>query len=125
MDGNPIEPQCHGGEVRSYAVGWSNHYPTTDDTVERRASVDIASLAWFCVPGRSEDDADAIPPDQHAVGPWLRLWVGTSEHNQSKPSEVLGELHAAVVMDEAAVRALHEQLGEWLGVPKVHPRATQ
>jgi len=88
----------HGGHVRSYATGWSNHYPTTNGKVERRASIDLATIAPWCVPGNEHNW------DDRATGPWLRLSVNSD-----------------VVMDEGAVRELVSQLTEWLDRPKVHP----
>lgn len=109
-----------GGQVRSYATGWSNHYPTTSGKVERRASLDLASIAPWCVPGH-EELAEIGNGDDYACGPWLRLSIDSSEHDYKNPANVLGPAHADVVMDEAAVRELVRQLNVWLTRPKVHP----
>lgn len=100
------------GQVRSYASGWSNHYPTTDGTVERDATLDLAYIPAWCAGG--DDDSDA-------VGPWLRLGVRSHAHNYSSPAEVVGRADATVVLDEDAVRALVDQLTQWLARPKVSP----
>ena len=105
----------HDGGVRSYATGWSNHYPTTDGDVERNAHMDLASIPPWCVPGHHDELVDAR-------GPWLRLCVYSWEHDWHNPSATVGAANAAVVMDEDAARELHRQLGEWLSYPKVHPQ---
>lgn len=106
------------GDVRSYATGWSNHYPTTDGDVERPASIDLAYLPPYCVPGRRDD-----PWADDEVGPWLRLGVSGWKHNYFKPEEVLGEEDIQVVLDVAAVQALADQLTEWLDRTVVYPVA--
>ena len=75
IDGNPITAERHGGEVRSYANGWSNHYPTTDGEVEQRASIDLADISAWCVPGHQ----DIANFDER--GPWLRLSVNSANHD--------------------------------------------
>ena len=107
----------HGGQVRSYASGWSNHYPTTDGKVERRACIDLATIAPWCVPGH--DDIEGF--EGMACGPWLRLCLNSSDHDYHNPRSILGPENASVVMDEAAVREMVAQLTEWLNRPKVHP----
>jgi hypothetical protein len=108
-----------GGQVRSYANGWSNHYPTTNGRVERRATVDLAAMSPWCVPGHR--DSNGMLDGAFACGPWLRLGITTKEHDHKAPHKVLGEVDASVVMDEGAVRALRDQLTEWLDRPKVYP----
>lgn len=119
-DPYPDEPQPAGGQVRSYATGWSNHYPTTDGTVEQPASIDTAHIAPWCVPGH-ERRSESATLDDESVGPWLRLAVDTAVHNPRNPSTVTGHTSAEVVLDEAAVRALVDDLTDWLNTPKVHP----
>jgi hypothetical protein len=101
------------GQVRSYACGWSNHYPTTDGTVERDALLDLAYIPAWCAGG--DDD------DFEAVGPWFRLGVYSHTHNYMSPADVVGPVDATVVLDEDAVRALIGELTVWLGRPKVSP----
>lgn len=108
----------NGGQVRSYATGWSNHYPTKDDTVERKASVHLASMPVWCVPGHEEKYDERY-------GPWLRLGLESWEHDYSKPESVKGRQDATVVMDEKAVRALVEQLQRWLDHPKAKPKKSR
>lgn len=100
-------------QVRSYANGWSNHYPTVDGAVERDARIDIAVIPAWCA-GGDHDDFDS-------VGPWLRLGVHSWRHDLHQPANVLDETSAVVVLDEAAVRALVDQLNGWLSQPKVVP----
>ena len=112
--GDPDEPER--GEVRSYAEGWSNHYP--DDKVELPASAGVAHVAPWCVPGWDDHTGDDC-----SVGPWLRLDIDTAEHSFPAGGEPTGKrVNAAVVMDEAAVRALRDDLTEWLEAKKVRPR---
>ncbi|MGC4151514.1 MAG: hypothetical protein QM628_00350 [Propionicimonas sp.] len=119
-EGGEREPVPHwqGGEVRSYADGWSNHYP--DGTAERPASVDLASIPSWCVPGHSDELTDDY-------GRWLRLGIDSplavtywrkTEDGQPQPDPHW----VAVVMDAEAVRALRDQLTEWLDAPKVAER---
>lgn len=110
-DDEPVEQV----QVRSYANGWSNHYPTTDGTVERDASIDTSFIPAWCAGG--EDD------DYESVGPWLRLGVKSWRHDWREPTELVGPETADVVMDESAVRTLVDQLNEWLARPKVAPEA--
>lgn len=112
------DPDAAGGEVRSYATGWSNHYPTTDGTVERPAFIDTAHIAPWCVP--HHEDAETTFTGQEN-GPWLRLSMSTADHNWHEPHTVTGTTHASVVMDEDAVRALVADLEAWLTEPKVRP----
>lgn len=114
------EPHWSGGEVRSYAVGWSNHYP--DGTAEYPASIDLADIAPWCVPGWW-DRSDELDRE---VGPWLRMgvhsphavtyWSKDAEGNPTPNPEV-----ATVVLDVAAVQALYDQLGRWLAAEKITP----
>lgn len=108
------------GEVRAYAEGWSNHYPTAD--VEAPAAVDIAHIPTWCVPGHGDDEGVTDVP----FGPWLRLnvyspdaltWWVKDEAGNPTPAPVNG----AVVLDEDAVRALRDDLTGWLNQPKVRP----
>ena len=112
FDENTDDPQPLGGQVRSYASGWSNHYPTTDNTVEREAFINLATIPAWCA-GGADDDFDSR-------GPWIRLGVVAPEHNYLKPAEIIGEDQATVVLDEGAVRQLVGQLNDWLARPKVH-----
>ncbi len=114
--GNPSDRKRPNGTVRSYAQGWSNHYP--DKKVEQPSTVEVASIPRWCVTGRdaSWDEADA-----HSVGPWLRVSLYTWQHDAAV---VVGPLDASVVMTEDAVEMLRDQLTEWLDRPKVHPPKT-
>lgn len=119
VTGTRIEPTAAGGEVRSYADGFSNHYPTADDTVERRATIDTASIPSWCVPGNRTSDDDT------AVGPWLRLGVASVRHTTTvEPAFAVADMAAAVVLDEAAATALRDELSAWLATPKIHPVVT-
>jgi hypothetical protein len=101
------------GQVRSYASGWSNHYPTTDGAVEREAALDLAYIPAWCA-GGADDDFEV-------VGPWFRLGLYSHTHNYSSPADVVGPADATVVLDEDAVRALIGELTVWLNRPKVSP----
>lgn len=111
-------PSPRGGDVRSYASGWSNHYPTADGTVEQPASVGLAHIAPWCVPGREDADEDA-----GTVGPWVRLDVVTYDHERGIPTG--GPWAHSVVMDEAAARTLAADLLRWADMPKITPEETQ
>jgi hypothetical protein len=106
----PDGPVC---QVRSYATGWSNHYPTTDGTVERDAALDLAYLPAWCAGGPDDD--------YESVGPWVRLGLRSHIHDYSAPADATGAVQATVVMDENAVRALVSELTQWLERPKVFP----
>ncbi len=108
---DPDEPQPNGGQVRSYATGWSNHYPTTNGEVEREASIDLATIPAWCAGGADDDFT--------SLGPWIRLGINSHAHNFHKPEEVSGPERADVVLDEGAARELVAQLTRWLDTPKV------
>ncbi|MGZ6852492.1 MAG: hypothetical protein ACXVGC_00255 [Mycobacteriaceae bacterium] len=112
-DSDPKTPR--GGEVRSYASGWSNHYPTDD--VELPTSVGLAHIAPWCVPGYEQGNEVEI---EHLVGPWVRLDVLTHEYRNGKPVEPDPWCHS-VVMDEAAARQLAADLLTWADTPKAQP----
>lgn len=105
-----------GGEVRSYAVGYSNHYPTRDGEYEQRANVGLAHCPVWCVPGHGDDFDDEV------IGEWVRLDVYTAEHDFNKGGKPTGRYDlASVVMDEAAARALAADLLEWADRTKAYP----
>lgn len=107
----------HHGDVRSYAEGFSNHYPTRAGDVELRANVGIAHIPVWCVPGHADDETD-----DHVTGEWVRLDVYTAEHDWHNPTSPTGKwTSAAVVMDEEAARALAADLLEWADRPKAYP----
>lgn len=111
--GHDPDDGLRGGEVRSYADGWSNHYPTTDGEAEQPAFLSLAVIPSWCVPGYEGDEEDALP-----LGPWLRLdldapaaltwWTGVGEAPKPAP------IHASAVLDRAAVVQLVGDLTEWL-----------
>lgn len=107
-----------GGEVRSYANGWSNHYPTTDGDVEQPACVDLATIPAWCVPGNEDRDGGG------ELGPWLRLSAYGHEHDPHAPTIIVSRSSTSVVMSEPAVRQLVADLTEWLETPKVHPKGS-
>jgi len=116
MDGTAFPDQAVGGQVRSYATGFSNHYPTIDGEWEQPASVDLATIAPWCVPGAPES------VDHPDTGPWLRLEVLSHVHDWVSGGLPTGKAEGAmVVLDEGAVLSLRDQLTEWLERPKVHP----
>lgn len=108
------------GVVLTYALGFSNHYPDTSGECELPASIDLATIPRWCVPGHYDDY------EEDEVGPWLRLsvhaprafdWYGPAEDRKRNA----GPIDADVVLDEEAARALRDQLTEWLDAPKVRP----
>ena len=128
------EPNPRGGQVRSYIVGWSNHYP--DDT-EVESSVELAHMMAWVVPGHP--DHSGVVDGNPVFGPWLRLGLDTVDHHVHaewengpdgarlvKPTEVrIGDdVRTSVVLDEDAVRQLRDDLTAWLDTPKVHPHVT-
>lgn len=107
------KPRFVHGEVRSYASGFSNHYPTSDGEYEQPADIGISSIPVWCVAGHRDEDGDEI-------GPWLRLDIGTWDHDSGRPRV---PVQAAVVMDEKAVRSLVKDMRAWLKAPKAYPVA--
>lgn len=110
-----------GGEVRAYAEGWSNHYPTLD--VEGPASVDLAHIPVYCVPGHNEEAASR----QGGVGPWLRLSINSPNARSWWTKTIDGDpvpapAYVTVVLDEAAARALRKQLTKWIKHDKAQPK---
>jgi hypothetical protein len=128
----PGTPQPVGGQVRSYADGFSNHHPNTA-THEKPASVSLASIAPWCVPGHTGRRMDGFrcsgcdaQHDYPECGPWVRLdlyspnaltWWNPDDLPNPQPAPI----HASVVLDEAAARALAANLVAWADRPKVHP----
>lgn len=110
------ESEQRGGEVRSYATGWSNHYPTPD--VELPAHVGLAHIPTWCVPGHAGEENE----DDHPLGPWVRLDVVTHDYENCKA--VGGPWAHSVVMDEAAARQLAADLIAWADAPKADPDLT-
>lgn len=106
------------GTVVAFAEGFSNHYPESTDPP---ASIGVASIPPWCGPGHDNDTTDERPP-----GPWLRLdvdspralsWWGADPAHRPTPAPV----HASVVLDETAARALAAALIEWADRPKTRP----
>lgn len=120
-----------GGEVRTYADGFSNHHPDATGSHELPAHVGICAIAPWCVPGHDEDGNDGRCAgcgerhDHPEVGEWVRLtvaaptalswWHAKDERPRREP------MYAAVVMDEAAARQLAADLLAWADEPKVRP----
>ena len=124
MDGEEIPPEKVGGEVRTYASGFSNHYPTTDDKVETRACIDTSSIPSFCVPGHRDETEDEA--SFYKYGPWLRVGMHTSRFEYDGETEYKVEpVSASVVMDEEAVRTLRDELNAWLETDKVYPKVDE
>lgn len=111
---DPDEPNPRGGEVRSYATGWSNHYPTRNGHVEQPASIHLASIPAWCVPGHQDSTSD------EEQGEWLRIDIESWAHDWHSGGKVVtGPDSAAVVLDEAAARQLVADLTSWLAAPKL------
>lgn len=127
------DDELRGGEVLTYAQGFSNHYPDLSGDFELPAAIGLAHIAPWCVSGH---DSGAEPDwicsacgkshemNEGEVGDWLRLsvhaaaglnfWAKDAEGRPTR--EVVG---ADVVLDEAAVLRLYHDLGDWLMRPKV------
>lgn len=120
----PKMKSLRNGQVRSYATGFSNHYPTTTGDYEQPAAVALATIAPWCVPGHDEPcTCKAGAHDWPEVGPWLRLELLSHEHIWEEGGKPSGRIEGAdVVLDEAAVTTLRDRLTEWLDQPKVQPR---
>lgn len=112
------QPRPERGRVRSYATGFSNHYPTCDGKYEQPANVGISSIPEWCVPGHVNGEDN----DYESVGEWVRLDVQTAEHDSNKGGKSTGRYDlACVVLDETAARALAADLLEWADRPKAAP----
>lgn len=123
--GKPIPNVAERGHVLTFAQGFSNHHPNHEGTHERPANVSVAHIPPWCVPGHDDefDDYD----EKGTVGPWLRLDVHAKEsldfwRKDDDGNPAVEELHASVVLDEAAAKALMGDLIAWLTRPKLHPR---
>lgn len=109
----PGEEPKPPGDVRSYAVGWSNHYPTPD--VEKPAFIGTASIPPWCVPGHQDEAAD----EDMATGPWLRVHVVTWNDEYDRPMIADG---ATVILDVDAARSLAAELLSWADGEHIEPK---
>ena len=105
-----------GGQVRSYADGWSNHYPTTNGDVEQPAGIHLAIIPSFCVPGHADEDEEDEP-----TGPWLRLDVDTREHDRNDGMPTGRRRFASVILDPPAAQQLAADLAEWAAQDHTEP----
>ena len=113
------------GHVLTYAKGFSNHYPDHTGAHERPASLAVADIPEWCVPGHEHTYADFDSTDD-STGPWLRLDVNAHESlnhwvKDDHGNPTVEHINASVVLDEAAARALRDDLDAWLERPKIHP----
>lgn len=108
------------GTVRTYADGWSNHYPGPD--VERPASVGLAVIPAHCVPGRLDDAYDG--DEDGAPGPWLRMSLLTESSRRADGHPVIPD-GATVVMTPDAARTLGQALTAWADGGHTHPKETR
>lgn len=104
------------GTVLTFAEGWSNHYPGGD--VERPASIGLATVPPWCVPGHRDDYEDDDQP-----GPWLRLHLLT---RPSGPRSTGAEGKrivdgATVLLSPDAARALAAELVKWADLDHTMP----
>lgn len=120
---DPFDGPNPRGQVLTYAVGFSNHYPEVGGDEERPAEVAIASIAPWCVPGHLKHDDETYVCEcgenyahNNATGTWLRLDLDAKADRNGNP------VNASVVMDEAAVTALIADLSAWLARPKARVR---
>jgi hypothetical protein len=102
-------PLTFDGTVRTYADGWSNHYPTDD--VELPAAVGLAQLAPHCVPGHLDDAYDEDGPNGRP-GPWLCMHMITQSRRRAAgaPRSIDG---STVLLNPDAARALAAALTAW------------
>lgn len=124
------DPDAPGGEVRTYAAGFSNHHPDASGTHELPAHISLAHIAPWCVPGHDQDAPGyrctgcSYAHDGWDVGPWLRLglYADDSLEFARDRQHHTGPIATTVVLDYRAARALRDQLNDWLARPKVNPR---
>lgn len=109
------------GTVISYIRGWSNHYPEHNlphHGIENEvpASVGIAWIPPWCVPGHEDSDLD----ESDALAPWLRLDLSMHDVSIWPNTKLIEEmaLHS-VILNEGAVRKLRDHLTDWLDTPKL------
>lgn len=130
----PESGAAQGGNVLSYARGFSNHHPDLSGTHERPAAIALSTTAPWCVPGHDQEGAGFTctgcgrrhGEESEDVGPWLRMEVAAPESlsfwvKDAEGKPTVAEKGVIVVMDEAAVKTLWTQLGEWLKTNKVQP----
>jgi hypothetical protein len=126
------------GSVVSYIEGWSNHYPghfpppedkrrnaLNDLNEETPAAIGTAWLPAWCVPSDRERDLEwetNHDVDTH-LGPWLRLDVTMSTVSIWAGVEIGKRDMHSICLNEVAVRALRDNLNEWLQREKVYPEA--
>jgi len=106
-------PEEFDGSVRTYADGWSNHYPTDD--VEKPAAVSLAEIPPWCVPGHGEasEGRGADDPEySENPGPWLRMSLLTQSRRRDDGHPVIPD-GATVVINPDAARALAAALTAW------------
>lgn len=129
----PVEPVAERGKVLSYAEGFSNHYPDDTGTHETPASINLAYVAPWCVPGHDQD-GDSFSctgcgrqhEDVADVGDRVRLDVDAPQalsfwREDGEDGPVVKPAHVSVVLDEEAARQLRDDLDAWLKAKKVRP----
>lgn len=105
------------GTVRTFADGWSNHYPTDD--VEKPASVGLAFMPAHCVPGYLDDAYDG--DEDGAPGPWLRMHLLTESIRRNDDGPVIPD-GATVILKPSAARTLGAALIAWADGGHTSPR---
>jgi hypothetical protein len=115
-------PDEFDGSVRTYADGWSNHYP--DDAVEKPAAVSLAEIPPWCVPGHREasegrgaDDAEY----SENPGPWLRMGLLTQSRRRDDGGPAIPD-GSTVVMNPDAARQLGTALLAWADGGHTQPK---
>lgn len=114
-------PEDFDGSVRTYADGWSNHYPTDD--VEKPAAVSLSEIPPWCVPGHREafenptDDVEQ-PEDP---GPWLRMGLFTQSRRRDDGGPAIPD-GATVVINPDAARELGKALTAWADGGHTQPK---
>ena len=114
-------PEEFDGSVRTYADGWSNHYP--DDEVEKPAAVSLAVIPPWCVPGHREDfeDPDRDVEDPEDPGPWLRMGLLTQSRRRDDGGPTIPD-GSTVVINPDAARKLGTALLAWADGGHTQPK---
>lgn len=115
MLGDPAPDTPTGGQVRSYATGFSSHYPTTTGGYEQPAGISLDYMPAWCVPGHGGDMGDRL-------GPWLRLAVTSVKHDyHSEGAPTQEREQVKVVLDPEAARHLAAALLRWADSDLAYP----
>lgn len=123
------DPDALGGQVLTYAAGFSNHYPRPADGYELPASVHLAHVAPWCVPGHDQVAHGSAYRcsgcgEAHDIdaGDWIRLGIHAADATETRGGGQVtrtGPVAAMVVLDIEAATLLRNQLDHLLQVATV------